>query len=226
MTIYVWPTESVTATISGGALEATQLLVKTAVESIALEDFATEATQILNNALLSTIDANTNGIYSYQDNMNTQLNTIALDTAAIAVTNATIDTTLSTLVVPPLDSISASCSDYLFYLESIYLVTGVKDVTTPKIIAGNLINGSGGAAYLVTGLGVDTSYLTIFDTTGKAIGIYDDNPATTGQLKAISGPGCDTSIPCKILTGKNIYIRSMETTGGTVNDYYIINFIG
>ena len=101
-------------------------------------------------------------------------------------------------------------------------------VLTPQLIAGNTILGSAGAGLAVGGgaLGVALKAVHVFDTTGKAIGIYDGDPATTGVLITIVGPGCDAQVNCPIVSGKTIYLRSMEAAGGSASDYFVINYLG
>lgn len=106
--------------------------------------------------------------------------------------------------------------------------TAFTKVAPPQLIVGNTILGSAGAGLAVGGgaLGAALKAVHCFDTTGKAIGIYDGDPAGAGVLVLILGPGVDAQLNCPIASGKTIYIRSMETIGGTANDFLVINYLG
>lgn len=105
---------------------------------------------------------------------------------------------------------------------------GFTRAAAPQLIAGNNIAGSAGAGYAVGGGALASALKAVhcFDTMGKAVGIYDGDPAGAGVLIAITGPGCDAQLNCPIVAGKTVYLRSMEATGGSASDYFVINFLG
>jgi hypothetical protein len=87
------------------------------------------------------------------------------------------------------------------------------------------INGSSGAfTQVIASLSDDCCKIIPYDTTGIKVGLYTGAPASE-QLLVILGPGQDQPIPCSVITGTRLSVRSMES-GGASGGSLILTFIG
>lgn len=77
---------------------------------------------------------------------------------------------------------------------------------------------------VVASLAANVKKIQILDTTGSFIGLYAD-PAGTPVLKAIIGPGSDSTIELSLTAGTVLGLRNMENSAITVGNV-AINFMG
>ena len=106
------------------------------------------------------------------------------------------------------------------------LCTVVDFLDTPLLNASstNIPASSSTPLTVVASLAADVKKIQILDTTGSFIGLYAD-PAGTPVLKAIIGPGSDSTIELSLTAGTVLGLRNMENSAITVGNV-AINFMG
>lgn len=93
------------------------------------------------------------------------------------------------------------------------------------LLGASTVQGSAGAfLQVVASLGRTTTKVRVHSTSGVYIGMYGGAPASEAFLSGF-GPGADYIFPLRVPGGTRISLRSLEATGGTINELLYMEFI-